>query len=138
MKNIEIYDGLEAKANEIELKAFELKAEADKMHETAKIIRRLVDGNVDFIVDENGTVVTKSVIPEVTIRRRKRSGGYVVDFGKFGGAFHGFLNGFKGDGVIREATKVIAKVVYRKARAYIKTMERSDTAEVLLKIDMRA
>ena len=138
MNTLEIYDGLEAKANEIEFKAFELEAKADKMHEIVKIIRRLVDGNIDFIVDRNGTIVTKSFIPEVTIRRRKRGDGFIVDFGKFGGAFHGFLNGFEGNGVIREATKVIAKVVYRKAKAYIKTMERSDDAEVLLKIDMCA
>ena len=139
MKNLEIYDELMAEADKLEMKAWDLKSEAIKMHETAKFLRDLVNGNTGFIVDEEGVVIdTESVIPEVTIHRRKRGDGYVVDFGKFGGAFHGFLDGFEGDGAIREAIKVIAKVVYRKAKAYVKTMERPDAAEALPKVDMCA
>lgn len=139
MENLEIYDDLMAKADEIEMKAWNIKSEAIKMFETAEFLRDLVNGNTGFIVDESGTVIdTESVIPEVTIHRSKRGEGYVVDFGKFGGAFHGFLDGFEGDEAIREAIKVIAKVVYRKAKAYVKTMERPDAAEALPNVDTRA
>ena len=139
MENIEIYDELMAEADKLEMKAWDLKSEAIKMHETVEILRDLVNGNTGFIVDEHGIVIdTESVIPEVTIHRRKRGDGYVVDFGKFGGAFHGFLDGFEGDEAICGAIKVIAEVVYRKAKAYVKTMERPDAAEALPKVDMCA
>ena len=139
MENIEICDDLMNEVRKLEIKAGSLKFEAIKMHETAEFLRGLVNGNTGFIVDEAGTVIdAETVIPEVTIRRRKRGDGYVVDFGKFGGAFHGFLEGFNGDEAIHEAIKVIAKVVYRKAKAYVKTMERPDAAEALPKADMWA
>ena len=139
MENIEIYDELMAEVRKLEIKAGSLKFEAIKLHETAEFLRGLVNGNTGFIVDERGTVIdTESVIPEVTIRRSKRGDGYVVDFGKFGGAFHGFLNGFEGDEAICEAIKVIAKIVYRKAKVYAKTMGRPDAAEALPKVDMCA
>ena len=139
MENIEIYDELMAEADKLEMKAWGLKSEAVKMHETAEFLRDLVNGNAGFIVDERGTVIdTESVIPEVTIRRSKRGDGYVVDFGKFVGAFHGFLDGFEGDEAICEAIKVIAKVVYHKAKVYVMTMERPDAAEALPKVDMCA
>ena len=138
IKNIKIYNELADKANEIETKALDLEFESKKMYETAKFLRNLVEGkNIRFIVDNNGAVVDiESVIPEVTIRRRKRGSGFVVDFGKFGGAFHGFLDGFEVDSVLREAVKVIAKVVYRNAKAYVKTMERPDVEEALPEDDM--
>ena len=129
MKNLEIYNEIAAKADEITLKAWGLESEANKMHETAKILRELVNGNTGFIVDENGNAVdTASVIPEITIRPTKR-GGYTVDFGEFGGAFRGVVGGLSGNEALHDAIKVIAKVIYRKARAYIKTMECSDAEE---------
>lgn len=138
-KNLEIYDELMAKADEITLKAWDLEAAANKMHETAKILRELVNGGVGFIVDKNGNAVdTASIIPEITIRPAKRGGGHVVDFGEFGGAFRGILGGLIGNDELHQAIKVIAKVVYRKAKAYVKTMERPDTADALPKVDMCA
>ena len=139
MENIEIYDDLMAEAEKLEIKAGNLKFEAIKMHETAEFLRGLVNGNVGFIVDKYGNAVdTESVIPEITIRPAKRGGGYVVDFGDFGGAFHGILGGLVGNDELHQAIKVIAKVVYRKAKAYVNTMERPDAAEALPKVDMCA
>ena len=136
---IKIYDDLIDLANKVETKALFLESEAEKMYETAKFLRGLVDGNVRFLVDNNGAVVdTESVIPDAIIRRRKRGDGYIVEFGKFGGAFHGFLDGFEGDGVVREAIKVIARVVYRNAEAYAKTLESTDAADALPEPDMWA
>lgn len=139
MKNLEIYDELMAKADEIEMKAWDLESEANKMHETAKILREFVNGNTGFIVDKDGNAVdTASIIPEITIRPAKRGGGYVVDFGEFGGAFHGILGGLIGNDELHQAIKVIAKVVYRKAKAYVKTLERPDAMDALPKVDMWA
>ena len=138
MKSLEIYDELMAKADGLEMKARDLESRANKMRETAKIIRDLVNGNVGFIVDKYGNAVdTASIIPEITIRPAKRGGGYVVDFGDFGGAFHGILGGLVGNDELHQAIKVIAKVVYRKAKAYISTIERPDAADALPK-DMGA
>ena len=139
MKNLEIYDELMAKADGLEMKARDLEFHANKMRETARILRGLVNGNVGFIVDKYGNAVdTASIIPEITIRPAKRGGGYVVDFGEFGGAFHGILGGLAGNDELHQAIKVIAKVVYRKAKAYVKTMERPDAADALPKVDMCA
>ena len=135
-KNLEIYNELMDKANEIEYKAERLEAKANRMFRTAKILRELVNGNTGFIVDENGTAIdTASIIPEVTIRPAKRGGGYVVDFGEFGGAFHGILGGLVGNNELHDAIKVIAKVIYHRARAYVKTMERSDADEASAKVE---
>lgn len=139
MENIEIYDELMAEVDKLEMKAWDLEFHANKMRETAKILRDLVNGNVGFIVDKYGNAVdTASIIPEITIRPAKRGGGYVVDFGEFGGAFHGILGGLISNDELHQAIKVIAKVVYRKAKAYVKTMERPDAAEALPKVDMCA
>ena len=138
IKNIKMYNELADKANEVEAKALDLESESKRMYETAKFLRSIAYGNIRFIVDNNGAIIdTESVIPELTIRRRKRgNGGYVVNFGKFGGAFHGFLDGFEVDSVLREAIKEIAKVVYRNAKAYVKTVGRPKSAEALPETDM--
>lgn len=136
MKNLEIYDELMAKADEIEMKAWGLESDANKMHETAKILRELVNSNTGFIVDEHGNAVdTASVIPEVTIRPAKRGGGYVVDFGEFGGAFYGTLGGLVGNDALHQVIKVIAKVIYGKAKAYAEMMERFDAEEASAKVE---
>lgn len=136
MKNLEIYDELMAKANEITLKAWGLESEANKMHETAKILRELVNGNTGFIVDGSGNAVdTASVIPEITIRPARRGGGYIVDFGEFGDAFRGVVGELSGNGALHDAIKVIAKVIYGKAKAYAEMMERSDAEEASAKVE---
>ena len=132
MKNLEIYDELMVEADKLEMKALDLKFKAIKMHETAEFLRDLVNGNTGFIVDKDGNAVdTASIIPEITIRPAKRGGGYVVDFGEFGSAFHGILGGLIGNDELHQAITLIAKVVYRKAKAYVKTMERLDAVEAL-------
>lgn len=139
MKNLEIYDELMAKAKEIDSKAWHLESKADKMHETAKILRELVGGSVGFIVDEHGNAVdTASVIPEITIRPAKRGGGYVVDFGEFGGAFRGVIGELAGNSALHDAIETIAKVIYGKAKAYANNMERSDAEEASAKVEAEA
>ena len=141
--NLEIYNELEDKALELEDKAQELETRAEQLRETSKFLLGLVNGTTDFIVDKYGTTIdTASVIPEITIRPAKRGGGgFVADFGEFGGVFRGLLGGFIGNYEIHQAIKVIAKIAYRNMRAYIKE-KHPDTAVALpenvrLKINRR-